>query len=88
MNSYQPSTHRMVFGFAASAMTALTIAAMVVLPARLENDSEANVVIASSQAAAGACVAALPESRLWKWRQPHAPRSKPECVPLRERTRG
>jgi hypothetical protein len=52
----------MAFGVAAAAMTALTIAAMVVLPARLENDSGANVMLASSQAAAVHCVAALPES--------------------------
>jgi hypothetical protein len=83
MNSYQPPTHRMAFGFAAAAMTAVTIAVMVVLPARLEIDSGANVVLASSQAAAGACVTTVPESRLWKWRHPHAARSRAECASAR-----
>jgi hypothetical protein len=73
----------MAFGFAAAAMTALTIAVMVVLPARLENDSGANVMLASTQPAAVPCATASPESRLWKWRAPHAPRSRPECVFLR-----
>ena len=83
MNSYQPPTHRMAFGVAAATMTALTIAVMVVLPARVEIDSGANVMLASSQAAAGPCVTTLPESRLWKWRQPHVPSSRPECTSAR-----
>lgn len=83
MNSYQPPTHRMAFGVAAATMTALTIAVMVVLPARLENDNGANVMLASSQAAAGSCLTAVPESRLWKWRGPHAPRNRPECASAR-----
>ena len=83
MNSYQPPTHRIAFGVAAAAMTAVTIAVMVVVPAGLENDNGANVMLASSQAAAGPCVTTLPESRLWKWRQPHPPRSRPECTSAR-----
>jgi hypothetical protein len=80
MNSYQPPAHRMAFGFAAVAMTALTIAVMVVLPARMESGSEANAMLAASQDAGGPCITALPESRSWKWAQQRHSRSRPECA--------
>jgi hypothetical protein len=52
MNSYQPSTPRAAFGLAAVAMAAISIGAMVVLPATL--DSADVLPIASAKAGAPA----------------------------------
>jgi len=50
MNSYQPSTPRAAFGLAAVAMAAISIGAMVVLPAKFDSVSADAVTLASAKA--------------------------------------
>jgi hypothetical protein len=59
MNSYRFSAPRIALGFVAAAMTTLTMGAMVVLPALLENESRADAVFAASPHVDELCVAAL-----------------------------
>jgi hypothetical protein len=62
MNRYESPAPRVAIGFAAVAMAALTMGAMVVLPSRMESDVSPDSVVAASQNAAGPCVTAPPES--------------------------
>jgi hypothetical protein len=48
MNVYRPDTPRAAFGIAAAAMTAVTMALMVVLPAELEDAGAAEYTLAKS----------------------------------------
>lgn len=48
MNVYTPDTPRAAFGIAAAAMTAVTMALMVVLPAALEDAGGADYTLAKS----------------------------------------
>jgi uncharacterized membrane protein len=50
MNSYEPSTPRAAFGLAAVAMAAISIGAMVVLPAKMDSISADAVTLASAKA--------------------------------------
>ncbi len=50
MNSYEPSTPRAAFGLAAVAMAAISIGAMVVLPAKLDSIGADAVTLASAKA--------------------------------------
>lgn len=50
MNSYEPSTHRAAFGLAAVAMAAITIGALIVLPAKLGSVSADLFTLASAKA--------------------------------------
>jgi hypothetical protein len=63
MNSYQFPAPRKAFGLAAVVMTALTIGVLVVLPSRMESDSQAYAMLAASPYAVAPCVTALPESQ-------------------------
>ena len=54
MNAYEPSTPRATLGLAAVAMAAITIAAMVVLPGRLDSVSPDLLALASAKAPAPA----------------------------------
>ena len=58
MNRYEFPTPRVAFGFAALAMSALTIGVLVILPSRMESDSQAYALFAASRAAQ--CASALP----------------------------
>jgi hypothetical protein len=49
MNCYEPSVPRVVLGFAAIAMTALTIVASVILPANMDSDSRASQMVVTSR---------------------------------------
>ena len=51
MNGYEPSTPRAALGLTAAAMTAITIGAMVVLPAKLESVSADPYTLAALKAA-------------------------------------
>ena len=63
MNDYRFPAPRLAFGFAAAAMTAVTIGVLVILPARMESEgSLPAATIASSRDAVGPGVAAAPES--------------------------
>ena len=44
MRHYEPSTPRVAFGLAAAAMTALTLSAFVLVPAKTESYSDALVM--------------------------------------------
>ena len=48
MNVYRPDTPRAAFGLAAAAMSAITMALMVVLPAELEDAGAAEYTLAKS----------------------------------------
>src|SRR5262245_41772590 len=48
MNVYRPDTPRAAFGLAAAAMAAITMALMVVLPAKLEDAGAAEYTLAKS----------------------------------------
>ena len=48
MNQYQPFVPRVALGFAAVAMTAITIAVSVVLPANMDSTREAPVLAVSA----------------------------------------
>lgn len=50
MNSYQPPTPRAAFGLAAVAMAAISIGAMVVLPAKLDSIGADAFTLASAKA--------------------------------------
>lgn len=58
MNRYEFPTPRVTFAFAALVMTALTIGVLVILPSRMESDSQAYALFAASRAAQ--CASALP----------------------------
>jgi hypothetical protein len=58
MNRYEFPMPRAALGFAALAMSALTIGVLVVLPSRMESDSQAYALFAASRAAQ--CAAAVP----------------------------
>ena len=51
MNGYEPSTPRTAFGLVAVAMTAITMGALVVLPAKLESVGAAPYMLAAANAA-------------------------------------
>jgi hypothetical protein len=51
MNTYKFPMPRAAFAFAALAMSALTIGVLVVLPSRMESDSQAYALFAASRAA-------------------------------------
>jgi len=51
MTSYESGTPRVTCAIAAIAMTAITIGVMVVLPAKMEPDSQTFVALAMSQGA-------------------------------------
>ena len=48
MNRYEPPFPRVTFGFAAVAMTAITIGVLVVLPSKMEPDSQAFALLGAS----------------------------------------
>jgi hypothetical protein len=54
VNRYQPSSPRVAFGIAAVAMTAITIAVSVVVPARMDSDSQEPRVLAALKVTAPA----------------------------------
>ena len=58
MNSYEPSTPRAAFGLAAVAMAAISIGAMVVLPAKLDSVGADAVTLASAKAGPTASIEA------------------------------
>ena len=59
MNRYQPSYPRAAFGLAAMLMTAITIGVLVVLPSRMEPDSqELGLLRSAGLAAASQCTGA------------------------------
>ena len=47
-NAYEPSTPRLAFAVAALAMTAVTIGLLVVLPSKMEPESQMFVMLAES----------------------------------------
>ena len=51
MNRYEPSTPRAAIGLIAAVMTAITIGAMVVLPAKLDSGSAEPQTLAAARAA-------------------------------------
>ena len=51
MNRYEPSTPRAAIGLTAAVMTAITIGAMVVLPAKLDSGSAEPYTLAAAKAA-------------------------------------
>ena len=63
MNRYQPSNPRTLIGFAAFALSALTMAATVMLPARMGSATVDAGVVASARGPA-ALTAIAPESRM------------------------
>jgi len=64
MNSYKIRTPRIAIGFGATAMSALTIGALVVLPAQVEVGNSASASVAASRPAAEPSARALPEVSL------------------------
>jgi hypothetical protein len=54
MNRYDPGTPRLASGLAAIAMTAATFALLVVLPSKMEADSQEYVALATISAALSA----------------------------------
>jgi hypothetical protein len=56
MNAYKPSTSRVASGLIAVAMAAITIGAMVVLPAKLDSGSADPYALAAAEAATTAPV--------------------------------
>ena len=48
MNRYDPARPRIAFGFAALAMSAITIGVLVVLPSQMEPDSQAFAQLATA----------------------------------------
>jgi hypothetical protein len=58
MHRYQFPTPRIAFGFAAVAMTALTLGTLVVLPSRMESDSQTYGLLAASPRTLTSCGAA------------------------------
>ena len=48
-NPYEPSTPRLAFAVAALAMTAITIGLLVVLPSKMEPESQMFVMLAESR---------------------------------------
>ena len=54
MDSYQPSTPRAALGLIAAAMAAITIGAMVVLPATLDSAGAEMVAVAKAKAGTAA----------------------------------
>jgi hypothetical protein len=60
MNRYEPTQHRIAFGFAAMIMAATTIGLLVVLPSKMEPDSQAFALLGkASLAATDPCAAAI-----------------------------
>jgi hypothetical protein len=56
MNRYDPAAPRIAFGLAAMTMSAITIAVLVVLPSKMEPDSQAFAQLAgASSISANAC---------------------------------
>jgi hypothetical protein len=51
MNGYKPSTPRVALGLAAAAMAAITMGAMVVLPAQLDSVTASADTLAANEAA-------------------------------------
>lgn len=64
MRSYESPAPRIACAFGALAMTALTIGTLVVLPSKMESDSELLAALASSRDAVTACLATLPEAHV------------------------
>jgi hypothetical protein len=64
MNRYQPSNLRPLFGIAAVAMTALTLAVSVVIPANLAPAAQEAGRFAAGQAAAPATEVAISPARI------------------------
>ena len=62
MLTYQSPAPRIACALAAVAMTVFTIGTLVVLPSRMEIDSELLAALAASRDAVTACVAALPDA--------------------------
>ena len=60
MNSYEPSTPRAAFGLAAVAMAAISIGAMVVLPAKLDSADAVTLAAAKAAPAASSEVVIIP----------------------------
>jgi hypothetical protein len=59
MNRYETTPPRVAFGFAAMIMTAITIGVLVVLPSKMEPESQAfGTWAAANSAAANPCAAA------------------------------
>ena len=58
MNGYKPSTPRATLGLTAVAMAAITIGAMVVLPAKLDSVSPGSYALAAADAATNAPIEA------------------------------
>jgi len=54
MNGYKPSTPRTALGLTAIAMSAITIGAMVVLPAKLDSVNAEPFILAAAKAATNA----------------------------------
>ena len=82
MNRYEFPTPRVAFGFAALAMTALTIGVLVVLPSRMESNSQAYALFAASRTAQ--CASALPVRcadvvRMQQTADPTAHRTQSRC---------
>ena len=59
MNRYQPRAHRAAFGIAAVAMTALTLALAVVVPAQLAADRPTDGTVLAARSAAPAVTEVL-----------------------------
>jgi hypothetical protein len=58
MKRYEPTCPRVTFGFAAAIMTAFTIGVLVVLPSKMEPDSQAFALLeASGSASTNPCAA-------------------------------
>jgi hypothetical protein len=58
MNRYEPTQHRIAFGFAAMIMAATTISLLVVLPSKMEPESqEFAMLTAASSASTSRCAA-------------------------------
>lgn len=51
MNRYQPTMHRATFGLFATAMTALTLALAVVVPANMDMSAQQERLLAATSAA-------------------------------------
>ena len=62
MHRYESSTHRVAFGLAAVALTALTMVVSVVVPATVEADTHAPGMLAASKVAPLAAKVAPPAS--------------------------
>jgi hypothetical protein len=64
MNRYQPSNPRALIGLAASALSALTIVATVMLPAKIDSPANTAAGVVASSHGPAALPAIAPDSRI------------------------